>query len=277
MEINELFHDKYILKKDLGGGAATEVWMAIGVDVNIQVALKIFVKSSDAILNALNQWFQFARKIDNKNIIVPLDFDMCDDKPYFVLPYCKNGDISKDVGKFTEKRIWKLLYDVANGLVWLHNMNPQIVHQGLTPLNILETDCNGFAITDFCLKPIVITTYDAIKLMWTTPRYARYTYIAPELCKRNAVPIAASDIYSLGAILFEMITGDPPFGDDGGFLQLMGADVSGLEDACSSQLKLVIERCLNVNPQERPTAKQLRNYAELALTGEFDFLEKTIQ
>jgi serine/threonine protein kinase len=77
----------------------------------------------------------------------------------------------------------------------------------------------------------------------------------------------ANDIYSLGATTFEMLTGDTPFGDDGGLVQKKGAEIPDLKGDYSEQLRKVIAKCLKTNPWERPTAEQLEKYAETALSG----------
>ena len=81
----------------------------------------------------------------------------------------------------------------------------------------------------------------------------------------------------MGIIAYEMLTGEPPFGGHGGLLQLQGEEIPKLENVCSGILRLVIEKCLKTNSQERPTAIQLHNYAKLALSGQITLLKGTIQ
>jgi serine/threonine protein kinase len=85
--------------------------------------------------------------------------------------------------------------------------------------------------------------------------------MAPEKFSSDNLPIMANDIYSLGATVFEMLTGYLPFGVDGGLTQKKGADVPVLPGDYSSQLKKVLEDCLNEEPWKRPTASKLEEIA----------------
>ena len=200
-----------------------------------------------------------------------MSFNIYDDKPYFVLPYCQNGSISRRIGSFSEEQVWEMLHDVSNGLALLHNLNPPILHQNLTPDNILIADDETFMISDFGLNFIMESAYNTET---TCRQCGNSTYKAPELFSAKQIYTSSSDIYSLGIITFEMLTGEPAFDGYGAWLQLQGEEMPKLENVCSDILRLVIEKCLKTNSQERPTAKQLHYYAGLALSDQMDVLKK---
>ena len=172
----------------------------------------------------------------------------------------------KDVGKMTEEDAWRLLRDVASGLAWLHNMNPPVIHQDIKPDNIMTGENGDFMITDFGVSTHVKSTLRK-SMSAAFSSAGTIAYMAPERFSKDNTPIMANDIYSLGATVYEMLTGDTPFGDDGGLLQMKGAEVPELKGDYSKQLKEVIARCLRTNPWERPTAEQLEKYAEDGLNG----------
>lgn len=270
---NEVFDCWFVLKEQIGVCAYSEIWLATNMKVNMPVVLKLYVQSSEDVKESIRQWIKSVWNIRHKNILLPISFNIYEDKPYFVLPYCQNGSISRYIGTFNEERTWKLLYDVANALALLHNLNPPIFHQRLIPDNILITDDGDFMISDFGLNGLY-SMMDSFCYMKTTNRpCGNCTYKAPELFSAKQIYTSSSDIYSLGIIAFEMFTGEPPFGGYGGLLQLQGEEIPKLENVCSDILRLVIEKCLKTNSQERPTAKQLQNYAELALSGHIDYLK----
>ena len=270
MEGNKLFHDRYFLERLLGRGNFSEVWLAKDTKTDIQVALKIYAPATgldDAGLNVFAREFSLVVNANHKNLLKPLYYDSCDRKPYLVLPYCKQGSIMKQVGKFTEQEAWKLIRDVASGLAWLHGMNPPVIHQDIKPDNIMIGEKGDFMITDFGVSSHLKSTLRK-SLSSAFSSAGTIAYMAPERFGKDNTPIMANDIYSLGATAFEMLAGDTPFGDDGGQIPMKGAEVPELQGDFSVQLKKVIAKCLRTNPWERPTAEQLEIYASAGMRGE---------
>lgn len=270
LDENKLFHERYFLERLLGRGNFSEVWLAKDTKTDIQVALKIYAPATgldDAGLNVLSREFALVVNANHKNLLKPLYYDSYERKPYLVLPFCKNGSIMKDVGKFTEKDAWLLLRDVASGLAFLHAMNPPVIHQDIKPDNVMVGDNGTFMITDFGVSTHVRSTLRK-SLSTAFASAGTIAYMAPERFSKDNTPIMANDIYSLGATVYEMLTGDTPFGDDGGLVQKKGAEVPELKGQYSEQLKKVIAKCLMPDPWRRPTAEQLEVYANAGLNGE---------
>ena len=269
MEENKLFHDRYFLERLLGRGNFSEVWLAKDTKTDILVALKIYAPATgldDQGLNVFAREFSLVVHANHKNLLKPLYYDSYDRKPYLVLPFCQKGSILKEVGKFDEQRAWCLLRDVASGLAWLHGMNPPVIHQDIKPDNVMIADNGDFMITDFGVSTHLRSTLRK-SMSAAFSSAGTIAYMAPERFGKDNTPIMANDIYSLGATTYEMLTGDTPFGDDGGLVQKKGAEVPVLKGDYSEQLKKVIAKCLRTNPWERPTAEQLEKYAETALNG----------
>lgn len=270
MEEKKLFHDRYFMESLLGRGNFSEVWLARDTKTDIAVALKIYAPATGLDDNGLNVFareFALVVNANHKNLLKPLYYDNFERKPYLVLPYCKDGSIMRNVGKFTEEEAWRLIRDVASGLSWLHNMNPLVIHQDIKPDNVMIGENGDFMITDFGVSTHLKSTLRK-SMSAAFSSAGTIAYMAPERFGKDNTPIMANDIYSLGATVFEMLTGDTPFGNDGGLVQKKGADVPELKGEYSSQLKKVISKCLRTNAWERPTAEQLEKYAETALKGE---------
>ena len=258
------------MERLLGRGNFSEVWLARDTKTDIAVALKIYAPATGLDDNGLNVFareFALVVNANHKNLLKPLYYDNFERKPYLVLPYCKDGSIMRNVGKFTEEEAWRLIRDVASGLSWLHNMNPPVIHQDIKPDNVMIGENGDFMITDFGVSTHLKSTLRK-SMSAAFSSAGTIAYMAPERFGKDNTPIMANDIYSLGATVFEMLTGDTPFGNDGGLVQKKGADVPELKGEYSSQLKKVISKCLRTNAWERPTAEQLEKYAETALKGE---------
>jgi len=265
----KLFHDRYFLERLLGRGNFSEVWLAKDMKTDIQVALKIYAPATgldDHGLNVLSREFAIVVNANHKNLLKPLYYDSYDRRPYLVLPYCKNGSIQKDIGKFSEEQAWRLLHDVAAGLSFLHGMNPVVIHQDIKPDNIMVADDGSYMITDFGVSAHAKSTLrKSLSLAFASA--GTTAYMGPERFSKDNTPIKANDIYSLGATVYEMLTGDAPFGDAGGLLQKRGADVPEIHGDFSNDLKRVVENCLQTDPWERLTAEQLVKVAEDGMNG----------
>lgn len=271
MEEKVLFHDRYQLIRLLGRGNFSEVWLANDIKTKTNVALKIYAPASgldDTGLDIFAREFAIVVNANQKNLLRPLHYDTFDRKPYLVLPYCQSGSTQKRVGIFKEKEIWKFIHDVAAGLSYLHAMKPPVIHQDIKPDNVMMSDSGDYMLTDFgvsshCRSVLRKSMSESFSSAGTT------AYMAPERFGKNGnVPIMASDIYSLAATAFELLTGDAPFGNEGGLLQKKGADIPQLADTYSSDLRKVINLCLNEEPWKRPTAAELMQYADKAMRGE---------
>ena len=155
---------------------------------------------------------------------------------------------------------------MAAGLAFLHSMNPVVIHQDIKPDNIMIGDNGTYMITDFGVSAHAKSTLR--KSMSIAFASAGTTaYMAPERFSKDNTPIKANDIYSLGATVYEMLTGDPPFGESGGLFQKRGAEIPNLPGNYSAQLSQLIEMCLQENPWDRPTAEQVEEYAQTYLDG----------
>jgi TPR repeat protein len=147
---------------------------------------------------------------------------------------------------------------VASGLEYLHKQNPPVIHQDIKPDNVL-IDANGqFMITDFGISAKARST-----LRKSAQRHnvsgGTIAYMAPERFGKDNTPVMASDIWALGATLYELLTGDTPFGEHGGLVQKSGAEIPTLDGNWSNELKQIVKSCLQPNPDDRPSAQQIVN------------------
>lgn len=271
MNENNLFHNRYFLERLIGRGQFSEVWLAKDTETDLEVALKIYAPATgldDHGLNVLSHEFAIVINANHENLLRPLHYAASEDrKPYLVLPYCKNGSLQKDVGKFSEEQAWHLLRDVANGLAFLHAMQPMIIHQDIKPDNIMVgNDGKTYMITDFGIST---HSKSALRKSMSTAFKSAGTmaYMAPEKFGETVEPIMANDIYSLGCTVFEMLTGNVPFGEFGGLTHKAGAGIPKLSGYYSDDLKKVLVMCLQLNPDDRPSAVQLAHLAQTFIDG----------
>lgn len=274
-----LVADRYKLLKLLGKGGFSEVWLGEDMLTNVKVAIKIYapgVGLDDAGISLFTQEFSLVFDMNHTNLLRPTHYDCWEQMPFLILPYCSNGSVykylSSDV-KMDEKEAWKLLHDVASGLAYLHGKNPPVIHQDIKPDNILISDEGHYMITDFGISARIRSTLNKKQADMSGGTLA---YMGPERFGPTPSPIMASDIWSLGAMMYEVLTGEPPFGNHGGMIQKNGADIPLIGEEYSGTLKNLIYRCVSLNTWDRPTAAEIEKYAEDYLLGRISGTDETI-
>ena len=261
------FAERYELTKQLGRGGFSEVWLAKDKLTDVQVAIKIYapgVGIDDDGISSFTKEFALVFEMNHSNILHPTHYDCYQRMPYLILPYCKNGSAFKFVTSNTrlpEDECWKLIRDVAEGLAYLHEKTPPIIHQDIKPDNILISDENRYMITDFGISTRIRSTINRNKKNKEDEDAGTLAYMGPERFSSNPAPIMASDIWSLGATLYEILTGDVPFGNSGGLVQKNGAEIPIITQNYSEDLKNTIYTCISLDTWNRPTSRQLADFA----------------
>ena len=276
-----LFDNHYRLIKLLSReGGTADVWLAenyesidtklsedtddiIRVDgTGVLVAIKIYRPKNILDIDGEQSFRSEFKTIFNRhhaNLIPTTDYSICDGMPYLVMPFCENGSVESLIGRLNdEDDVWKLMEDVSSGLSYLHNLEPPIIHQDIKPANILIDTNKNYCVTDFGIS---------VKSGIENDRYfenessGTAIYMPPERYEDDYKPNASSDIWAFGATIYEVLTGDVPFGNDGGKAQLNGKHIPTVKNKkISSRIKNIIYACLDADPTKRPTAKYIEDY-----------------
>lgn len=261
----ELFDGKYKQEELLGTGAFSEVWKVTYVQTGVTLAMKIYKPSTSMDndgVKMLTHEYALMVNLNHRNLLKPQFFDVCDGRPYLILPFCEKGNINKMIGKLTEEEAWKLLRDAASALDYLHTRKPPIIHQDIKPANILVTEDGTYMLTDFGVSTSLKATLSRLSIDEQSLMSAgTLAYMDPMKFSRKNLPIMANDIWSLGATVFEMLTGELPFGNSGGLLQKKGADVPDIPEKFSNHLNEVLRSCMDEDPAKRPWASKLYKIA----------------
>ena len=266
-----LFDNRYRLKKLLGCGGFSEVWLVEDVKVgNKKMALKVYAPGmglDELGVQIFSREFELVFDLNHTHLLRPAYFDVCERSPYLLMPYCEQGSVSKFVGNMAEEDVWHFLHDVADGLTYLHVQEPPIIHQDIKPDNVLKDHLGNYQITDFGISARVRRTLRK-SMMSSANSGGTMAYMPPERFGKDNIPIKASDIWSLGVTTFELLTGDLPFGENGGLLQKSGAEIPNMSGDWSNELQEIVRLCLHEDPWERPVAQQIVEWAEKHLKGE---------
>ena len=266
MQPQTLFHNRYRLEKKIGQGAFGEVWQAKDELTDTDVAIKIYIALDDNGIENFKTEFKTVYALNHQNLLRPEFYDIENSRPFLIMQLCKYS-LEHQICNITERQIWKLIHDVANGLDYLHQN--EIIHRDIKPDNILVSDNDNYLISDFGISTKLRSTMrrNSVRQDVDNNLAGTIAYMAPELFTSNRKAVKATDIWALGATLYEVITGELPFLDYGGSLQNKGADIPEISDDMSADLSAVITDCLAKETWERPLATELAEYANSKMKG----------
>lgn len=257
--------EHYELKRQLGQGSFGDVWLAHNLLADIDVAIKFYGTLDSKGLEEFRNEFKVAYKLRHPNLLNINHFDVYDNCPYLVMPYCANGSVTNQIGKMPESEIWKFILDVSGGLAFLHSQQPPIVHQDIKPDNILITSDGRYVISDFGISRSFRT-----KMSRTNNNISSsgtIAYMGPERFSEKPLVVLASDIWAFGMTLYELMTGDVLWEGMGGCVQLNGARIPNIEGPFSPELINLVTSCLAAETWNRPTAAQINDMATARLQG----------
>lgn len=264
----QIIDGRYQLTRLLGCGSFGEVWVAIDKETDIEVALKIYVSMDQQGLSDFKKEFQLSFNLNHTNLLHSnyMGSTAEDNRAYLVMPLCPEGSVSKYIGNIDEPTLWRFIMNVSSGLAYLHDQHPPLIHQDIKPDNILISKDGDFLISDFGISKQLRNTMR--KSIGQVNLSGSVSYMGPERFSKNSMPIMASDIWSLGATIYELAVGELPFCGMGGSMQKKGAEIPELPDNFSDTLNMVMMSCLAEETWNRPTARQLEDFSSRIIVGE---------
>jgi len=204
----------YQIIERIGRGGMAEVYKGYHPKLDRHVAIKIlhgFLAEGEDFLARFEREAKAVASLRHQNIIQIHDFEVQDENYYMVMEFV-DGDtltdklkkLSKSKSKMPLDEVLSITRQVAKALAYAHKRG--IIHRDLKPSNILIDNDGQTFLTDFGIAKIASTTqFTSTGALIGTP-----AYMSPEQCK--GVDLThVSDLYSLGIILYEMLTGDVPF------------------------------------------------------------------
>ncbi|MCX6278423.1 MAG: serine/threonine-protein kinase [Bacteroidetes bacterium] len=259
LQINHKFANRYLLKKLIGVGGYSQVWLAEDTKAgNMEVAIKIYAPEkgldNDGI-ETFGKEFTLVFNLNHAHLLKPMHYDVSEGSPSLVMQYCPNGSMLKRIGEVSEKELARFMHQAASALNYLHNQDPPIIHQDIKPDNFLIDGNGNYLLADFGISSKIRRTLT--KSMGSQVSTGTLAYMPPEKFSADKQIIKAGDIFSLGVTMYELLTGDLPFGDHGGMVMLTGAQVPNLPPSFNPELNTLLKHCMAKEPWERPTAGQL--------------------
>jgi len=250
---------RYRIEAELGEGGMGKVYRAIDLELNRTVALKVVrpeLANDPQSVERLKQEILLASRISHPHVLRIHDLGEADGLR-FISMACVDGEnlaeLIRRSGTIAEPETLALAQQICEGLEAAHQLG--IVHRDLNPRNILLDSSGNVCIGDFGLAESAAIQQNA-RLTQTAGLSGTPRYMSPEQVEGKAAD-QRSDLYSLGLVLYEMVTGQLPFKSDSA-LQTMFQRVTEvpksprlLNPAVSEKLTASIMRCLERDPEKR--------------------------
>ncbi len=204
-----ILENRYRIRGVLGEGGMSRVYLADDLRLKIQVALKENLQTSAESHRQFTQEAEMLARLSHPNLPRVIDFFTSHEsgKRYFVMDYIAGEDLDKlvkRVGPLNEATALNWIRQILGALEYLHSQTPPIIHRDVKPSNIKITPDGKAVLVDFGIAKI----YDGRGGTMTGARAVTPGYAAPE--QYGLRTDARSDIYSLGATLYTMLTGRVP-------------------------------------------------------------------
>ncbi|MBM3966182.1 MAG: serine/threonine protein kinase, partial [Planctomycetes bacterium] len=203
---------EYLLERVLGRGGMGVVYLANQVQLHRRVAIKMIRSGALASDEEVARFYSEARsvaKLDHPNIVTVYHCGESDGHHFFSMDYIPGTDLAKIVssGPIDPKRAVRYVRDVARAIDYAHEH--QVVHRDLKPANVLLDEEDEVYLTDFGLAKQMGRDEG---LTATGATLGTPSYMSPEQAAgKSEDQSVATDVYAMGAILFALLTGKPPF------------------------------------------------------------------
>jgi len=256
---------QYVMEDRLSVGGVSVIYRAAALNNREQPvvikALWIGPEPDAEILRAFSNEARATARLKHPNIAAPYDSGTYAGYPFLVMEFFTGGSLHAWLSTHDQMRgqdIISVARQVFSAVDYAHQQG--VIHRDLKPGNILfESDPQGrVALADFGIARIVGAAQ--IPITGAVSMAGTLTYISPEALRSQPVSFA-TDIYSCGVILYEMIAGTPPFSAAGGdFGSIIGQILSGAPDirkrksSVSHELAERIGLALHSDPQQRPVS-----------------------
>ncbi len=264
MDQGALLAGRYQLERVIGRGGMAEVHRAHDQVLNRPVAVKQLLAHHDGDAQFRERFraeAHAAASLNHPNITGVYDTGSHEDSPFIVMELVEGRSLQETIaaGGLTEDRALEVCADVCAALQYAHDRN--LIHRDIKPGNILLAEDGSVKVADFGIARAI----DADTVTQTAAILGTAAYLSPEQAQGKQVD-ARSDLYSLGVVLYELLTGHQPFTGDSAVtvayqhVQELPTPLRELDPTVTGSAEAIVMRALAKNPANRyASASEMRD------------------
>jgi TolB-like protein len=267
--------DAYHIERELGGGGMSRVFVAEEISLGRRVVVKVLPPELAAGVNGerFKREIQLAASLQHPHIVPLLSAGQAGELFWYTMPYFQGDSLRTKLareGELPVQDTTRILRDVADALAYAHRLG--VVHRDIKPDNILISGQHA-VVTDFGVAKAISAATGESSLTSAGVALGTPAYMAPEQAAADPHTDHRADIYALGALAYEMLTGRPPF--TGLAPQMvLAAQVTEVPEPVSARrpsvppaLASTVMRCLEKKAADRfQTADELHSTLDLLAT-----------
>ena len=259
--IGRTIAENYLIEEPIGQGGMSLVYKAEHQLLDTTFAIKFIstklLYDEKSILRFQNE-AKAACQLNHANICTVREFGILDgERPFMVMDLLEGESLRELLDKENKlpiDRALDIILRICDGLAYAHKSG--VIHRDLKPHNIMlchdETAEETIRIVDFGIAKIIREDQEGPNLTQTGEVFGTPNYMSPEQCQGKSVT-ARTDIYSIGCVLYEMLSGTMPFAGNSSIETLMNQVNKTAEpiNGLPKKLNTIIEKCLAKDPEDR--------------------------
>jgi len=278
--LSALLADDLTIERELGGGGMSLVFLARDRRLGRPIVIKVVAPELAAVMSGgrFEREIQLAASLQQANIVPLLTAGEAEEIRYYTMPFVEGESLRARLarGPLSEAETVSILRDVARALLYAHERG--VVHRDIKPDNVLLSG-ESAVVTDFGIAKAITAARTLVgdgssTLTQMGTAIGTPAYMAPEQATGDPSTDHRADLYALGCMAFELLTGSPPF-HGRSVHQLMAAHLSEPAPTLASRrpgidagLEALVAACLMKDPAHRPaTAREVLRQLETIGSG----------